>query len=315
MSSGLSRGVHHSPAGKPEAFLPAEDCRVYRALRRGGTLSLGDTVFGLPPIVLCHGALAKEINKAVGMLSSLKTEWRVRQSCLGRLARIVLGWDEREPVAEDLARFDRDLAGPLAVQVRDDRSAIVKQASMLCIALGASTYGEVLSGYEDALWQSMDTAQQKTAEDLLASGASALFDEEHEHCRHSITEARVSRRSPQDSLEADPGDSLVLASLADFLQRRKCCAEDVIAVFDRLLVVLAAAELRNPVEEQRLIKSLVEILAGHDDAQHPALLECFPPALVSEQSGHYRPDVTQKGSPIDILLECDGTNEEDQEQV
>lgn len=34
-------------------------------------------------------------------------------------------------------------------QVRDDRSAIVKQASMLCIALGASTYGEVLSGYED----------------------------------------------------------------------------------------------------------------------------------------------------------------------
>lgn len=34
----------------------------------------------------------------------------------------------------------------------------------------------------------MDTAQQKTAEDLLASGTSALFDEEHEHCRHSITE-------------------------------------------------------------------------------------------------------------------------------
>lgn len=93
----------------------------------------------------------------------------------------------------------------------------------------------------------------------------------------------------------------------------------------------------------------MEILAGHDDAQRellrfilhrhtppsgsdhtmqikrnifltvrladPALLECFPPALVSEQSGHYRPDVTQEESPIDILLECDGTNEEDQEQV
>ncbi|KAF4686153.1 hypothetical protein FOZ60_005593 [Perkinsus olseni] len=137
--------VSSAPSEPPSALAGEKACGISRALRRGGTLALHETALSLPPLVLGHGALVNEISKAVETLSTLKTDWHLRQSCLEKLARVVLGWSEREPAAEDLARFDRDLAGPLVVQIRDDRSAIVRQASMLCIVLGASHYVSYLS--------------------------------------------------------------------------------------------------------------------------------------------------------------------------
>ncbi|KAF4701231.1 hypothetical protein FOZ63_030571, partial [Perkinsus olseni] len=504
-------------------------------------------------------------------LSTLKTDWHLRQSRLEKLARVVLGWTEREPAAEVLARFDRDLAGPLVIQMRDDRSAIVRQTSMLCIVLGASHYASHLSahllpamiepllkqctvtvavvaesatqavgftalcpgspesqlyglcgcgcrkvlealmkqykhvhpvarrrvmevmstevcgscdqwakcgqglqqlsgeairaalhdnsppvrqaarlalcrlcclacspGLTQALWQTMDGAQRKTAEDLLAAGPSVLFaedpDEECQHFNRSITEVSRSPRprrcggspetnspvfsasprhgprkatsgrdqgdtsslksatrrsppqssrrllstrtshtperivppspsrtasasrspalrpslprspvsttvSPEDiiashltSLEADPGDSLVLASLADFLEGRKCSAEDVLPVFTRVLTVLEVAVARNPAGGQPVIKFLTEILSGHENAQSALLgllsrrqtppdaelLRSFPSAMVSEvienaRHSPGRPAVVRE-SPIDILLEPH-TPDEDLEQM
>ncbi|KAF4755594.1 hypothetical protein FOZ62_024466, partial [Perkinsus olseni] len=419
---------------------------ISRALRRGGTLALHETALSLPPLVLGHGALVNEISKAVETLSTLKTDWHLRQSCLEKLARVVLGWSEREPAAEDLARFDRDLAGPLVVQIRDDRSAIVRQASMLCIVLGASHYVSYLSPHllpgmiepllkqctvtvavvaesatqalyclcgcgcrkvlealmkqykhvhpvarrrvmevmstevcgscdqwakcgqglqqlsgeairaalhdnsppvrqaarlalcrlrclgcspdlTQVLWQTLDAAQRKTAEDLLAAGPSVLFaedpDEECQHFNRSITET---------SLEADPDDSLVLASLADFLKGRKCSAEDVFPMFNRFLGVLEVAVARNPAGGQPVIKFLTEILSGHENAQSALLgllsrrqtppdaelLRSFSPAMVSEviENARHIPGrpAAVRESPIDILLEPH-TPDEDLEQM
>ncbi|KAF4729373.1 SM-like, degradation of cytoplasmic mRNAs and positively regulates transcription initiation [Perkinsus olseni] len=549
--------VSPAPSEAPSALAGDKACGISRALRRGGTLALHETALSLPPLVLGHAALVKEISKAVETLSTLKTDWHLRQSCLEKLARVVLGWTEREPAAEDLARFDRDLAGPLVVQIRDDRSAIVRQASMLCIVLGASHYASYLSphllpgmiepllkqctvtvavvaesatqalyglcgcgcrkvlealmkqykhvhpvarrrvmevfydegmppgrilsrcgqglqhlsgeairaalhdnsppvrqaarlalcrlcclgcspGLTQALWQTMDAAQRKTAENLLAAGPSVLFaedpDEECQNFNRSITEVSRSPRprrcggspqtnspvfsasprhgphkatsgrahsdtsslksatrrsppqssrrmlstrtsgtperivpaspsrtasasrspalrpslprspvsttvSPEDiiashltSLEADPGDSLVLASLADFLKGRKCSAEDVLPVFNRFLGVLEVAVARNPAGGQPVIKFLTEILSGHEDAQSALLgilshrqtppdaelLRSFPPTMVSEviENARHSPGRTAvvRESPMDILLEPH-TPDEDLEQM
>ncbi|KAF4655557.1 SM-like, degradation of cytoplasmic mRNAs and positively regulates transcription initiation [Perkinsus chesapeaki] len=145
MHSGSS--TKQSPLRETDALTPAEDCRISRALRRGGTLSLGEAALCMQPLVLSHGVLAKEIAKAVEVLSSLKTDWRERQTCLERLARIVLGWDACAPSQDDLMKFDRELTRPLVTQVKDDRTAIVKHMSMLCIVFGASAYASHLSAH------------------------------------------------------------------------------------------------------------------------------------------------------------------------
>ncbi|KAF4680133.1 hypothetical protein FOZ62_028550, partial [Perkinsus olseni] len=158
--------------------------------------------------------------------------------------------------------------------------------------------------------------------------------------RPSLPRSPVSTTvSPEDiiashltSLEADPGDSLVLASLADFLEGRKCSAEDVLPVFTRVLTVLEVAVARNPAGGQPVIKFLTEILSGHENAQSALLgllsrrqtppdaelLRSFPSAMVSEvienaRHSPGRPAVVRE-SPIDILLEPH-TPDEDLEQM